>query len=67
MEIPLEFNIKNIYMFTTYRHQHIYIKAEYMHIDLLKTYNGFLAVKFIYIHAYVNLTNACGYSLGINP
>ena len=38
-----------------------------MHIDLLKTYNGFLAVKFIYIHAYVNLTNACRYSLGINP
>ena len=29
-----------------------------MHIDLLKTYNGFLAVKFIYMHAYVNLTNA---------
>lgn len=29
MEIPLEFNIKNIYMFTTYRHQQIYIKAEY--------------------------------------
>ena len=68
MEIPLEFNIKNIYMFTTYRHQQIYVKAEYMHIDLLKTYNGFLAVKFIYMHAYnVNLTNACRYSLGINP